>query len=120
MILYQDIQPLTSLLADTATLSLPQTRIAVNSGIQAILTFVSLPAAPPAQAVNQKLFSRAAVKELRQYNAMNFATLSATLYHRQDVTETLFIDSTRVNKACELLPIRSMRAPRKSKSFSVL
>ena len=35
--LYQDIQPLTSLLADTATLSLPQTRIAVNSGIQAIL-----------------------------------------------------------------------------------
>jgi hypothetical protein len=34
---------------------------------------------------------------------MNFATLSATLYHRQDVTETLFIDSTRVNKACDYI-----------------
>lgn len=102
--LYQDIQPLTSLLADTATLSLPQTRIAVNSGIQAILAaLLAYQQRHQAQAVNKKLFSRAAVKELRQYNAMNFATLSATLYHRQDVTETLFIDSTRVNKACDYI-----------------
>ncbi|MGM8886599.1 hypothetical protein ACS8FD_11715 [Psychrobacter sp. 1U2] len=102
--LYQDIQPLTSLLADTATLSLPQTRIAVNSSVQAILAaLLAYQQRYQAQAVNKKLFSRAAVKELRQYNAMNFATLSATLYHRHDVTETLFIDSTRVNQACDYI-----------------
>lgn len=102
--LYQDIQPLTSLLADTATLSLPQTRIAINSSVQAILAaLLAYQQRHQAQAVSKKLFSRAAVKELRQYNAMNFATLSATLYHRHDVTETLFIDSTRVNKACDYI-----------------
>ena len=100
--LYQDLQPMISLLADTANLSLPQTRIAVTSSLQAILgALLGYQQRYQSQAVSKKLFSRAAVKELRQYNAMNFATLNATLYHRHDVTETLFINSGSINEACD-------------------
>ncbi len=99
--LYQDIQPLVSLLADTANLSLPQTRLALTSSLQAILgALLGYQQRHQGQAVNKKLFSRAAVKELRQYNAMNFTTLNATLYHRHDVTETLFKNSASIDEAC--------------------
>lgn len=99
--LYQDIQPLVSLLADTAALSLPQTRLAMTSSLQAIVAaLLGYQQRYQGQAVHKKLFSRAAVKELRQYNAMNFATLNATLYHRHDVTETLFVSSASINEAC--------------------
>ncbi|WP_261863743.1 hypothetical protein [Psychrobacter sp. JCM 18900] len=53
------------------------------------------------QAVSKKLFSRSAVKELRQYNSMNFATISATLYHRHDAADAVFSDNARVIKASE-------------------
>ncbi len=102
--LYQDIRPLTSLLADTANLSLPQTRIALTSSLQAIIgALLAYQQQYQGQAVSKKLFSRAAVKELRQYNAMNFATLNATLYQRHDVTETLFTDSASINEACDYI-----------------
>ncbi len=99
--LYQDIQPLTSLLADAANLSIPQTRLALTSGLQAIVgALLGYHQRHQGQAVSKKLFSRGAVKELRQYNAMNFATLNSTLYHRHDVAEILFINNASIDEAC--------------------
>lgn len=99
--LYQDIQPLTPLLADAANLSIPQTRLALTSSLQAILgALLGYHQRHQGHAVSKKLFSRAAVKELRQYNAMNFATLNSTLYHRHDVAEILFISNASIDEAC--------------------
>ncbi|WP_350559401.1 hypothetical protein [Psychrobacter sp. CAL346-MNA-CIBAN-0220] len=100
--LYQNTQPMASLLADTAKLSLPQTRLALSSSLQAIVSaLLSYQQRYQGQAVSKKLFTRSAVKELRQYHSMNFATINATLYHRHDVAEAIFCDSTRVIKASE-------------------
>lgn len=98
--LYQDIQPMTSLLADVANLSIPQTKRALSAGLQAIISaLLAYQQQHQSQAVSKKLFTRSAVKELRQYNAMNFATINATLYHRQDVVDAVFDDSARVIQA---------------------
>ena len=98
--LYQDTQPLVSLLADAAELSLPQTRLALGASLQAIVAaLLAYQQRHQGQAINKKLFNRAAVKELRQYNSMNFVTLNATLYHRNDVADAVFHDSARVVKA---------------------
>jgi len=100
--LYQDIQPLVPLLADAAQLSLPQTHLALGASLQAIVsTLLSSQQLHKGQAVRKKLFGRSAVKELRQYNSMNFATIKATLYHRHDAANALFGDSARVIKASE-------------------
>jgi hypothetical protein len=100
--LYQDTQPMVSLLADAAQLSLPQTHLALGASLQAIVSaLLSYQQLYQGQAVRKKLFVRSAVKELRQYNSMNFATIKATLYHRHDAANALFGDSARVVKASE-------------------
>ena len=55
------------------------------------------------QAVSKKLFSRGAVKELRQYNSMNFSTINATLYHRHEAADAIFYDNARVIKASDYI-----------------
>lgn len=102
--LYQDTQPLVSLLADTAQLSLPQTRIALTASLQAIVAaLLAYQQQHQGPAVHKKLFTRAAVKELRQYNSMNFATIKSILYYRNDVGSTVFGDNARVIKASEYI-----------------
>ncbi|WP_367109858.1 hypothetical protein [uncultured Psychrobacter sp.] len=102
--LYQDTQPMVSLLADTAKLSLPQVQLALGSSLQAIVTaLLAYQERNQASAVNKKLFSRSAVKELRKYNSMNFATIDATLYYRNDVAEVVFGNTTRITKASEYI-----------------
>ncbi len=102
--LYQDTQPLVSLLADIAQLSLPQTRLALNSSLQAIVSaLLAYQQNHQGQAVSKKLFGRSAVKELRQYNSINFATINATLYYRHDVADSLFGDSAHVVSASEYI-----------------
>lgn len=98
--LYQDMQPTVTLLADVAQLSLPQTRLALKSGLQAIvIALLAYEQHQQASAVHKKLLTRGAVKELRQYNAMNFATIAVTLYHRNDVVDAVFGDMATVMKA---------------------
>lgn len=100
--LYQDTQPLVSLLADVAQLSLPQARLAIDASLQAIVSaLLAYQQHYQSQAVSKKLFGRSAVRELRQYNSMNFATISATLYHRHDAADAIFYDSTRVVQASD-------------------
>ena len=102
--LYQDTQPLVSLLADTAQLSLPQTRIALTASLQAIVAaLLSYQQQHQGQAVHKKLFTRGAIKELRQYNSMNFATLKSILYYRNEVGAAVFGDNARVLKASEYI-----------------
>ncbi|MGE6441740.1 hypothetical protein ACQKC9_09290 [Psychrobacter sp. NPDC078409] len=100
--LYHDTQPMLSLLADAAQLSLPQARLGMDASLQAIISaLLAYQQRHQGQAVSKKLFSRSAVKELRQYNSMNFATISATLYHRHDAADAVFSDNARVIKASE-------------------
>ena len=102
--LYQDTKPLVSLLADAAALSLPQARLAMTASLQAIISaLLAYQQRHQGQALSKKLFGRSAVKELRQYNSMNFATLNATLYHRHDAADAIFHDNTRVSKASEYI-----------------
>lgn len=102
--LYQDTQPMVSLLADAAQLSLPQTRLALSASLQAIVSaLLAYQQRHQGQTVNKKLFNRGAVKELRQHNSMNFATINATLYHRHDVADAIFGDNARVVKASEYI-----------------
>ena len=105
--LYQDTMPMLSLLADAAQLSLPQARLAMNASLQAIVSaLIVYQQRNQGQAVSKKLFGRAAVKELRQYNSMNFATINATLYHRHDAADAIFHDNARVIKASEYIAKR--------------
>ncbi|MBH0085732.1 hypothetical protein I6E84_05810 [Psychrobacter sp. SCQQ22] len=100
--LYQDTIPMVSLLADAAKLSLPQTRLAMDASLQAIISaLLAYQQRYDGQSVSKKLFGRGAVKELRQYNSMNFATISATLYHRHDAADAIFSDNARVIKASD-------------------
>ncbi|MBH0066359.1 MULTISPECIES: hypothetical protein [Psychrobacter] len=100
--LYQDTIPMVSLLADAAKLSLPQARLAMDASLQAIISaLLAYQQRYDGQAVSKKLFGRGAVKELRQYNSMNFATISATLYHRHDAADAIFSDNARVIKASD-------------------
>ena len=99
--LYQDTMPILSLLADAAQLSLPQARLAMDASLQAIMSGLLAYQQHQGSAVSKKLLGRAAVKELRQYNAMNFVTIKATLYHRHDAADAIFYDNARVIKASE-------------------
>jgi len=99
--LYQDTMPMLSLLADAAQLSLPQARLAMDASLQAIISALLAYQQHQGQVVSKKLFGRAAVKELRQYNSMNFTTINATLYHRHDAADAIFHDNTRVVKASD-------------------
>ena len=102
--LYQDTQPMVSLLADVAKLSLPQTRLALSASLQAIVSaLLAYQQRYQSPSVSKKLFNRSAVKELRRYNSMNFATIEATLYYRHDTAEAIFNDSTDVVKASEYI-----------------
>lgn len=100
--LSEDMQPIVSLLADAAQLSLPQARLGLSASLQAIVTaLLAYHDRHHAAAVHKKLLTRSAVKELRQYNAMNFVTIGVSLYHRNDVADTLFGDSPKVMQACD-------------------
>ncbi|WP_413500152.1 hypothetical protein [Psychrobacter maritimus] len=100
--LYQDTKPMVSLLADVAKLSLPQARLAMDASLQAIVSaLLAYQQHNDGQAVSKKLFGRGAVKELRQYNSMNFSTINATLYHRHEAADAIFYDNARVIKASE-------------------
>ena len=100
--LYQDTIPMVSLLADAAKLSLPQARLAMDASLQAIISaLLAYQQRYDGQTVSKKLFGRGAVKELRQYNSMNFLTISSMLYHRHDAADAIFSDNARVVKASE-------------------
>ncbi|MGP4713404.1 MULTISPECIES: hypothetical protein [unclassified Psychrobacter] len=99
--LYQDTQPIVSLLADAAALSIPQARRATTTSLQAIVSaLLAYHQRHSSQAVSKKLFGRSAIKDLRQHNAMSFETIKSALYHRHDVTDTLFLDSATIEQAC--------------------
>ncbi len=115
--LYQDTKPLVSLLADAATLSLPQARLAMDASLQAIISaLLAYQQRHQGQVLSKKLFGRSAVKELRQYNSMNFATLNATLYHRHDAADAIFHDNAGVIKPVSILRQRLTLQRHKYKS----
>lgn len=98
-ILYTDTQPSIPLLADLAQLSLPQTRLALTASIQAFVSaLVAYEKAHGGDAVIKRLLTRSAIKEMRQYNAMNLATMTAAYRQPLSVTESLFNNNTSGSK----------------------
>ena len=116
--LSQDLQPTVSLLADATQLSLPQTRLGLSASLQAIVTaLLAYEQRNQASVVYKKLLTRSSVKELRQYNAMNFATISASLHHRNDITDTIFGDAATVMKACQYIAEQIAARPMQVKTL---
>ncbi|PNK59767.1 hypothetical protein [Psychrobacter sp. FDAARGOS_221] len=97
--LFEDTQPIDALLADQGNISLPQARILVENGIQAIISgLLAYHQNYGADAVLKKLLSRSQIKELRKHNAFNLDTMHTAMQHGQNVSDALF-ESVEVQKA---------------------
>jgi|26BtaG_2_1085354.scaffolds.fasta_scaffold08366_2 hypothetical protein len=109
---YTDTLPLTPLLADISHLSLPQAQRGLTASLQALLSaLLSYQARHGGTAVLKKLFSRSGIKDLRQYNSMNFVTLSIALNYRQAVADALFPDSRTLSAAVDYIAADIQAAP---------
>lgn len=109
---YTDTLPLTPLLADISHLSLPQAQRGLTASLQALLSaLLSYQARHGGTAVLKKLFSRSGIKDLRQYNSMNFVTLSIALNYRQAVADALFPDSRSLTAAVDYIAADIQAAP---------
>ncbi len=116
--LYQDTQPIISLLADACHLSLPQTRLVLTASLQAIMTaLLAYEREHQASTVHKRLFTRSTVNELRQYNAMNFVTIAASLNQRNDIADAVFGDVAKVNKASTYIAEQIKASPVQIKTF---
>lgn len=110
--MYSDTLPLTPLLADISQLSLPQAKRALTSSLQALLSaLLSYQARHGGTAVIKKLFSRSGIKDLRQYNSMNFVTISVACNYRQAVADALFVDSRSLSAAVDHIATDIHAAP---------
>lgn len=102
--MYTDTLPLTPLLADISHLSLPQSKRALTASLQALLSaLLSYQARHGGTTVLKKLFSRSGIKDLRQYNSMNFVTMSIALNYRQAVADAIFLDARSLAAAVDYI-----------------
>lgn len=100
--LYVNTRPLLPLLADVAGLSLTQSRHGITYSLQAIVSaLLSYEQHQGGAALLKKLLNRNSVKELRQYNAMNFVTLRIADKQGNGPCELLFHDSKRMRQVSE-------------------
>lgn len=110
--MYTDTLPLTPLLADISHLSLPQAQRGLTASLQALLSaLLSYQARHGGTAVLKKLFSRSGIKDLRQYNSMNFVTMSIALNYRQAVADAIFPDSRSLTAAVDYIAADIQAAP---------
>lgn len=97
--LFEDTQPIDAVLADMGNISLPQARIIIENGIQAITSsLLAYNQVEGPDAVLKKLLNRTQVKELRKHNAFNFRTMKTAMQYAQNSLEALFV-STDVQKS---------------------
>ncbi|MDO5769062.1 MAG: hypothetical protein Q4P13_06115, partial [Psychrobacter sp.] len=111
--LYQDTLPLTPLLADIAQLSYPQAKIALQASLQAIVSaLLAYHQHQDSATLIKKLLLRNVIKDLRQFNAMNFVTIEAAMAHRQTVADSLFMDSQVLSQSIDSIS-QAAKAPAK-------
>lgn len=89
--LYEDTLPIKSVFADIGNISIPQARILIQNGIQAIISaLMSYNQALGSEAVLKKLLCRNQIKELRKYNAFNLKTMYAAYQNGNTINDALF------------------------------
>lgn len=102
--LFEDTLPIDSIFADIGSISIPQARVLIENGIQAIISgLMAYNQQHGGDAVLKKLLRRSQVKELRKYNAFNLKTMNAAYQNGHTINDTLF-DSTETQKlVCQKL-----------------
>lgn len=110
--LVKDTLPIDAIFADLGTISLPQARIIIEQGIQAVISaLLAYNQLQGADAVLKKLLNRSQIKELRKYNAFNFSTMQSALQHGQNVSEALFSSSDIQRAVCHKLAEQAQLKP---------
>lgn len=109
--LYQDTQPIHAVLADFGRISLPQARILVENGIQAITgAIIAYNQNEGSEAVLKKLLNRSQVKELRKHNAFNFMTMKTAMQYGPNTIDALFpTTDIQKNVAQRIAKLASLR-----------
>lgn len=105
--LFEDTLPIDSIFADIGGISIPQARVIIENGIQAIVSglmaYHHYHQQQGGEAVLKKLFRRSQIKDLRKYNAFNLKTMSAAYQQGHAINDTLF-ESTEIQKrGCQKL-----------------
>ena len=96
--LFEDTLPIDAIFADIGNVSIPQARVLIQNGIQAIISgLMAYNQQHGGEAVLKKLLSRSQIKELRKYNAFNLKTMNATHQNGNAINDTLF-GSTEIQK----------------------
>ena len=89
--LFEDTLPIDVIFADIGNVSIPQARVLIQNGIQAIISgLMAYNQQHGGEAVLKKLLSRSQIKELRKYNAFNLKTMNATHQNGNAINDTLF------------------------------
>ncbi|WP_019672004.1 hypothetical protein [Psychrobacter lutiphocae] len=102
--LYEDTQPIDAVFADTGRISLPQARLIIEHGIQAIISaLLAYHQNYGAEAVLKKLLCRSQIKELRKHNAFNFNTMQTAILNGQAIFDTLFTTNDVQKAICKKL-----------------
>lgn len=102
--LLEDTLPIDSVFADIGNISIPQARVLIENGIQAIISaLMAYNQAQGSEAVLKKLLNRTQVKELRKYNAFNFKTMNVAYQNGNAVSEVLFHTPETQKQICQKL-----------------
>lgn len=102
--LFEDTLPIDSVFADEGNISIPQARVLIQNGIQAIISaLMAYNQIQGSEAVLKKLLNRNQVKELRKYNAFNFKTLHVAYQNGNAISEVLFHSPEIQKQICQKL-----------------
>lgn len=102
--LFEDTLPIDAVFADIGHLSIPQARVIIENGIQAIISaLLAYNQRYGGEAVLKKLLNRNPVKELRTYNAFNLNTMKAAFQNGSSIIDVLFDSTENQTLVCQKL-----------------
>ena len=106
--LFEDTLSIDSIFADIGNISIPQARVLIENGIQAIVSgLMAYHQQQGGEAISKKLFRRSQIKDLRKYNAFNLKTMSAAYQQDHAINDTLFGSTEIQKRVCQKLGDRT-------------
>ena len=102
--LLEDTLPIDSIFSDIGGISIPQARILIENGIQAIVSgLMAYHQKYGGEYILKKLLKRTQVKELRNFNAFNLKTMNAAYQNGHAINDTLFGSTEIQKRVCQKL-----------------
>lgn len=102
--LFEDTLPIDSVFADVGNISIPQSRLIIKNGIQAIISAImAFNQKLGTEAFVKKMLNRSQVKELRKYNAFNFDTMQTAYQNGNAINDVLFHSTEIQKQVCQKL-----------------